>query len=109
MKEEELQYVINVCWSCRDTCQKALYIKYLHANKAVGPHVQTMANCIQMLQTTADLLTRNTKFVEQICDLCAQMCEDCATSCEKQETEEMQHCADLCRKTARYCRGDFGL
>lgn len=107
MNEDQLQYCINICWSCRDTSQKALYNHYfkLTDKNFDATHIKLMTDCIQICQTTADFMTRNSQFNEQIGEICAIICEACSDSCRKYDTEEMQHCADLCRKCANYCRG----
>lgn len=108
MKEEQLQYCINVCWSCRDTSQKALYNHYIKLGEknVDAAHVKIMTDCIQICQNAADFLTRYSRFDDQICALCALICDACAISCDRFETEEMQRCAEMCRKCATYCRGE---
>lgn len=108
MDEDRLQYCINICWSCRDVSQKALYNYCLkRGDKFVDEaHVKVMTDSIQMCQTAADFMTRNSKFNDAVCEICAYICDRCADSCEKLNTEEMLHCAEMCRKCAAYCRGE---
>ena len=109
MSEGELQYCVNVCWSCRHANQQALYNWYLvTSDVAVDPkHLRLMTDCIQILQLAADYMTRASDYSDEIRKVCAIICDDCAASCEKFEHEYMLRCAELCRKCARYCRGEF--
>ncbi len=108
MREEELQYCINICWSCRHACQQALYNWYLPSGnvKIDADHLKIMTDCIQISQIVADFMTRNSKYSDQLRAICAKIADDCDASCERHEHAEMQHCAELCRKCAMYCRGE---
>lgn len=96
----------ELCWSCRTTCQETLTG---HCLEMGGPHlakdhVKLMLDCIQICQTAADFLTRDSSLHAYTCEACAHICEACAESCAAIGTEEMQHCADLCRQCAASCR-----
>lgn len=97
---------ITICWQCRDTCQDVLYN---HCFKMGGKHVQEdhvkiMTDCIEICQTAADFMRRNSRLHPSACRTCADVCEACADSCERIGGAEMQRCADICRSCAESCR-----
>src|SRR5688572_22077379 len=60
---------IELCWSCRDTCQSMLFNHCLaKGGPHVAPdHVRLMTDCIQICQTSADFMTRNSALHSHIC------------------------------------------
>jgi len=97
---------INVCWECRATCNDILFNYCLktggeHVEEA---HVKLMMDCIQMCQTSADFMTRNSELHMAICNACADVCDKCAESCEKIDCTTMKRCAEACRRCAESCR-----
>ena len=103
---EEMQACTTLCWQCRAECQKALYRHCLqHGGEHVAQdHVKLMADCIQICQTAADFMTRDSSLHAETCSVCAAVCESCADSCANIGDEEMKRCADICRQCAESCR-----
>ena len=104
--DKNLQACINACWECRHSCQQTLFN---HCLKIGGKHVEIdhvkiMIDCIQLCQTVADYMTRNSQFSLTLCEPCVIVCEKCALSCDNIGGEEMQHCAETCRHCAKICR-----
>jgi len=101
-----LHECIRLCWECRHTCQETLYTHCLHmGGKHTEPaHVKQMVDCIQICQTAADFMTRQSPLHASICAACADICEACAASCGKIGGEAMERCAELCRRCAESCR-----
>ena len=105
MNHEQMQNCITQCWQCRHICQETLFNhclieggSHLEAN-----HVKLMTDCIQICQTAADFMTRNSEMHKAICEACAKICEACAKSCEEIDDETMEKCAMICRKCAKTC------
>ena len=101
-----LDHCIEQCWSCRDTCQSTLFNYCIDMG---GPHVDAghvrlMMDCIEMCQTSADFMTRNSQLYGLICAACGEACEACAKSCDAIGDAEMQKCAESCWRCARSCR-----
>ena len=97
---------ITTCWECRDECQKTLFTHCLYeGGKHLEPeHVKLMADCIQICQTAADFMTRQSPLHASVCAACADICEACAKSCEAIGGEHMKRCAEICRRCAQSCR-----
>lgn len=105
-QQSTLHQTMTACWQCRDTCQDVLVNHCLAMGGAhVGQqHVKLMLDCIEITQTTADFLRRESGQHQQACQICADVCEACAQSCEELGGAEMQRCADACRQCADACR-----
>lgn len=50
------------------------------------------------------LMSRDGKFVTEICRVCAEVCDWCADQCGAHDHQHCQKCADSCRKCADECR-----
>ena len=96
---------IELCWSCRDTCQSTLfnYCTEQGGHHVEPGHVRLMMDCIQICQTSADFMTRNSMMHGPVCAACAAVCNACAESCEAMNDLEMQKCADICRRCGDSC------
>lgn len=96
----------ELCWVCRTQCQEILVQHCLQMGGAhvEQNHVKLMLDCIEMCQTAADFLDRDSALHPQICEACAKVCEACAESCQKIESEQMKKCAEICRQCAESCR-----
>lgn len=99
---------IELAWSCRDTCQSTLYNYCLEHGHTAPDHVRIMADCIQICQTAADFMTRNSAFHAAACRACAEICDACANSCETMDDAAMKACVDVCRACAESCRAMSG-
>jgi hypothetical protein len=71
-----LHHCIGQCWSCRDTCQSTLFTYCIEkGGHHVEPdHVRLMMDCIEMCQTSADFMTRNSQLHALVCATCAAVC-----------------------------------
>ena len=103
-----LHKCIELCWSCRDTCQSILFNYCLQHGHNAPDHVRVMMDCIQACQTSADFMTRNSPLHAATCRACSEVCDACANSCEAMEDEEMKRCAEICRECADSCRSMAG-
>ena len=105
-QQKEMQDCINLCWTCRAECQNVFFNYCLPrgGEHAEEDHAKLMADCIQICQTAADFMTRQSALHASICAACADVCEDCAESCEEIGGKEMKHCAETCRSCAEACR-----
>jgi hypothetical protein len=106
MKSNNLKDCKELCWICRTHCQETLVHHCLemggqHVEK---DHVKLMMDCIQMCQTAADFMDRNSALHASTCEACAKVCEACAESCAKIDSEHMRKCAEICRRCAASCR-----
>lgn len=109
-QDKKLMECIQLCWECRTECQKTLYNYCLDegGDHAESEHVKLMADCIEICQTAADFMVRNSPLHASVCAACAEVCEECAESCEQigeqEEDEQMEQCAETCYRCAESCR-----
>lgn len=103
---KHLHDCIQLCWSCRDICQKTLFHYCLkEGGRCVEEeHVKLMTDCIESCQVSADFMTRNSANFELTCNATAEICDACAESCEDIGGKEMEECAEECRSCAEECR-----
>lgn len=97
---------IQDCNNCRDECEKMLFQHCLKMGEkhAGQKHVKLMSDCIEICQTAANFMLRQSEQHAQICNICADICEACAESCEQIGGKEMEECAQTCRRCAESCR-----
>jgi hypothetical protein len=98
---------IEMCWQCRASCQDTLE----HILERGGDHINAdvirrLNDCIQICQTSADFMRRNSPLHFATCGACAEICEACAVVCEKMPAEHktIQDCAKICHRCAQTCR-----
>ena len=105
---QKMHDCIQLCWQCRDTCQDTLFNHNLeHGGTHIdADNIRIMTDCMEICQTAADFMRRNSSLHFVICRACADVCAACADSCEgmgKVHTE-IQHCGEICRRCAESCR-----
>lgn len=96
---------IIACQDCHLICREALA---LHGDEAGGSqlsprHIKRVMACIEICQTTANLLVIRAPMSDQLCELCAHLCEQCATSCRAIDLDIMKRCVAACQRCARAC------
>ncbi len=103
---EDLKPCIELCWECRTTCLQTLYQHCLPMGgaHAAPDHVKAMIDCIEMCQTCADFMTRQSALHMSTCLACADICDACAISCERVGGDVMLACADICQRCGHACR-----
>lgn len=96
---------ITACWDCRAHIQNVFFTHCLEkgGNHVAPEHVKIMVDCMEICQTAADFMTRNSTVYASVCAACAEICYHCADSCEEIDDEEMIACAQLCRECAEMC------
>jgi len=101
-----LEACIKLCWACRHDCQKTLFRHCLEEGgaHAAPDHVKLMTDCMEICQTAADFMTRESSMHTATCRACAEICEACARSCERIGDSHMNACAEICRQCAASCR-----
>lgn len=104
--QDQMKECKELCWSCRDMCQRTLFTHCLHmgGEHTAEAHVKIMIDCIQICQITADFLTRGSEMHASVCSACADICDRCANSCNAIEGTHMEACAEMCRTCADMCR-----
>lgn len=96
---------IEACAACAEACE--------HCGEAClgEDDVAMMAECIRLDKDCSAVcllavaaMSRGSRFVSEICDLCASICEACADECAKHDADHCQRCAEACRACAEECR-----
>jgi hypothetical protein len=61
-------------------------------------------DCAAICWTAVSFMSWGSRFVQDICRVCADICDACADECERHEQEHCQRCAEACRHCAEECR-----
>ncbi len=96
---------ISACQSCHLVCQEALAY---HGDETGGrqlssQHIKRLMSCIEICQTTANMLMIRAPLTDRLCEICAHICEQCATSCRAIECDSMKQCAKEAGDCAKAC------
>jgi hypothetical protein len=86
---------------CLETVQHCLTLGGPHAE---AKHIQTMLDCAEICETSANFMLRSSALHARTCGVCADACERCAAECERFDDAQMKECADACRRCATTCR-----
>lgn len=71
----------------------------------VSSHLALMLDCVEICQTSANFMLRNSALHRRTCGVCAEICDMCAMDCQRfADDAQMQACADACRRCAASCR-----
>jgi hypothetical protein len=103
------QSCIDACVRCAQECEQC-------AAACLGESdVNEMTECIRLdldcaaiCRMAAGFMSRDSRFAEAICDVCADICETCGTECEKHDVDHCQRCAEACHQCAEECRSMAG-
>jgi hypothetical protein len=61
-------------------------------------------DCAEICWSAAAFMSRGSKFIPEICRLCAELCEACGAECAKHKAPHCQLCATACQECAAECR-----
>lgn len=97
--------ISDICQDCHDICLDILVnYCYVQGGEYTNPHhLKIMDDCIEICETTANFLRRNSEFSNEVCAPCASICYECANSCANLPSREMQKCAEIARQCAQSC------
>jgi hypothetical protein len=103
MSEDIYQKYITTCLSCVSTCNHCA-ISCLEEKE-----VQSLTKCIRLnlecaviCQVTAELVSLDSQYIQEIAALCSTVCNACAEECDKHAGREMQYCKE-CVERCRMC------
>ncbi len=105
LENTKWQNCIDACMRCAEACESC-------ATSDLGePDVKVMVSCAQLNRecatvcwTAAQLMSMDSQFAKQICNLCADICGSCAKECERHDADHCKRCAQTCHKCAEECR-----
>jgi hypothetical protein len=100
------QDTITQCWTARNECQRIFFGHCLAEGGAhlEENHVRVLMDCIEICQTAADSMVRESPVYSVITAACAGVCESCAENCDSIDSPEMRQLAAACRACADSCR-----
>jgi hypothetical protein len=105
MRNSQLQQCIENCQECHTICLETLqYCAQKGGRHVEAEHLKLLSDCVQICQTSADFMIRESSLHSETCDACAAVCEACAEDCERMSDDpQMKKCADICSRCAESC------
>lgn len=106
LQNEKWQSCIDACMRCAESCEYCATCDLQENNlKMMINCAQTNRACASVCWTSAQLMSMDSEFSKQFCNLCADICDACAKECERHtDMDHCQQCAQSCRKCADECR-----
>jgi hypothetical protein len=106
----ENQSCIEACVRCAQACE--------HCESAcLGEHdLEHMTACIHLdhdcaaiCWAAAGFVSRDSRFAQDICRVCAEICDACGNECRRHKYDHCQACAEACEQCAEECRRMSGV
>lgn len=104
--DAKMQQCIQNCLDCHSICLNTItYCLQQGGQHAEMAHIVLMQDCVEICQTSANFMLKNSPLHGRTCDVCAEVCERCGRDCDRfPEDFQMQFCAEICRRCAETCR-----
>ena len=112
LQDSDIAKSIKHCFNCSRVCIETLShcLANGKSNLTSGKHLSLLQSCADSTQLSARMMTGNSPFHHQACELSFELCLACAAECERfQDDKMMQHCAETCRLCAESCRASAGM
>lgn len=105
MANQAMQDCIDACTTCAQVCLETVdYCLGKGGDHAAQAHIRDLLDCVDICQTSAGFLTRQSEHHASTCRVCAEVCRACAESCSQFTNDaQMKKCADACRRCAESC------
>jgi hypothetical protein len=105
LQNTKWQSCIDACMRCAEACE------FCATSDLKEQDVKMMASCAQINRecaavcwTSSALMSMDSQFAKQFCNLCADVCDACAQECEHHDVDHCKQCAQACRNCAEECR-----
>ena len=98
---------VQVMTDCHDICLQTLsHCLDKGGDHAQAEHITLLLDCVEICQTAANFMLRNSVLHSRACAVCAEVCDRCAEDCERLAAGDdmMRQCAEICRRCANVCR-----
>jgi hypothetical protein len=94
---------------CIEACQKCAMECSINVADCIGREgmercVELCMDCTDICNLCATLCGRDSRFMDDIMDVCIDICEASARECERIKTAQGDICADACWACAEECR-----
>lgn len=111
MQDSDMARCISNCLNTQRACLEAIsHCLEEFGTAHSGEHIQLMQACVETCNLSVRLMSMNSDFHQQACELCFEVCRACAEECERYaDNEVMQRCAKACRQSELSCRGMAGM
>jgi hypothetical protein len=105
MAHEQYADCIEACETCARECEHCATSCLQEQNvKMMAECIRLDRDCADVCRLAAALMSRDSRFASEFCQLCARVCDACGDECARHQAEHCQRCADICRKCAEACR-----
>lgn len=111
MQDSDMTRCISNCMNTQRACLEAInHCLEEFGTAHSGEHIKLMQTCVETCNLSIRLMSLDSDFHQQACELCFEVCTACAEACERYEDNEvMKRCAQACRQSAASCRGMAGM
>ncbi|MGY3053118.1 hypothetical protein ACVWYG_001315 [Pedobacter sp. UYEF25] len=111
MTPKEIKNCVDACIACATTCTDCA-VSCLHEReiKYLTKCIMLDWECAAICKAAAKLMSMESAYSKEICQLCATICNACADECEKHVAMGMEHCkacAEACRACAKETMGIY--
>jgi len=96
---------IAACYACATFCDRCA-VACFEGNdpQAMTRCIGLVMDCAQLSRSAAAMMSRNSEFVDTICEACADVCSACAVECGHHNARQCRQCAEACAQCASLCR-----
>ncbi len=110
MSHEKYATCIEACVACAQECEHCADACLSNQNvKKMGECIRLDRDCAEICWVAAAYMSRDSRFANDICRLCAEICAACGAECEKHPANHCQRCAEACHRCAEECRQMAGV
>ncbi|MET4081781.1 hypothetical protein ABIB40_001730 [Pedobacter sp. UYP30] len=111
MTRKEIKNCVDACIACATTCTDCA-ISCLHEKeiKHLTKCIILDWECAAICKAAAKLMSMESAYSKELCQLCATICNACADECEKHASmgmEDCKACAEACRACAKETMGIY--
>lgn len=101
----EYQACLDACHKCVQICQECFRLCLEEQDVKSREHcILDLMDCVDACSMAGCAISRRSKHLKQICEMCANICDECAKECSKFNDDHTRMCADVCHKCADECR-----
>jgi hypothetical protein len=101
MSHTEHQKCISACIECAQECG---HCGDACIDESRPECARNCIDCAEVCWLAAAFMSRGSKQMGLVCELCAKICEACAAECRRHKAAHCRKCAEACRRCAKECR-----
>ena len=103
MGHAHYQPAIDACRACAEACERCVSEGRKEESARLNRSMALALDCAAFCRLAAEFMTRNSEFVDLVCEDCAEICQACATECQEHNLEHCHDCVAACRACAEAC------